>query len=222
MRTSISDYKGENGTMARPKKMAVAYRENPFIGNADISMPFPTRRKWTTVKGGKDIVDRETGIVESTAEITQVRWVDEEEFVKIFTRNLKLFFDLKPSTYKMLQVVLWQLQKIPNEDRILLNMTVTEEYFTQTEQKSMAKTTFHSCINELMGKNFIAQSYYGAGMYFINPHLFFNGDRVKFTQEFRKRKSAKTHREELEAMGQQILALEVPEKEELKLLEAVE
>ncbi len=206
--------------MAKKKDIAI-YKENPFVGNG-IAYSFPVRKKWTTVKGGKSIVDDETGNRESLAEVVQVQWVDEDEFVKIFTRNLKVFFDLKPTTYRMLQVVLWQLQKVPNADQILLNIKIVKEYFTQTEQPSISNASFYNCIRELMEKNFIAQSYFGSGLYFINPHLFFNGDRVKFTKEIRKRKNAKDHREQLEAMGQQILALEVPEKEEVKLLESVE
>lgn len=205
--------------MAKKKDIAT-YKENPFVGNG-IACSFPVRKKWITVKGGKSIIDDETGTWEATAEVVQVQWVDEDEFVKLFTKNLKIFFDLKPTTYRMLQVVLWQLQKVPNADQILLNIKIVEEYFTQTEQPSISNASFYNCIRELIGKNFIAQSYFGSGLYFINPHLFFNGDRVKFTKEIRKRKNAKDRREELEVMGQQALALEVP-KEEVKLLEAAE
>lgn len=205
--------------MARSKKDVTVHRENPFMGNG-IAYSFPVRQKKIMIKGGKAIVDRETGEEESSAEITQIKWVDGEQFIKIFTQNLKIFFDLKPTTFKILQVLLSQLQRVINSDIILLNITVVEDYFIQTKIKKISKASFHNCIKELIDKHFIAQSHLGAGMYFINPHLFFNGDRVKFTTEIRKRKNAKDQREEFEAMGQQTLALEVPEKEGAKLLEA--
>ncbi len=197
--------------MARSKKDVTVHRENPFMGNG-IAYSFPVRQKKIMIKGGKAIVDRETGEEESSAEITQIKWVDGEQFIKLFTQNLKIFFDLKPTTFKILQVLLSQLQSVINSDIILLNITVVEDYFIQTKIKKISKASFHNCIKELIDKHFIAQSHLGAGMYFINPHLFFNGDRVKFTTEIRKRK--------FETMGQQTLALEVPEKEGAKLLEA--
>ena len=39
-------------------------------------------------------------------------------------------------------------------------------------------------------------------MYFINPSLFFNGDRVKFSHEIRRRKGGKVSVAELESRGQ--------------------
>ena len=176
--------------MARSKKDVTVHRENPFMGNG-IAYSFPIRQKKIMIKGGKAIVDRETGEEESSAEITQIKWVDGEQFVKLFTQNLKIFFDLKPTTFKILQVLLSQLQSVINSDIILLNITVVEDYFIQTKIKKISKASFHNCIKELIDKHFIAQSHLGAGMYFINPHLFFNGDRVKFTTEIRKRKNAK-------------------------------
>ena len=132
--------------MPVPKKDVPIYKENPFL--EEISVPL--RRKRVTVQGGKAIVDKDTGEVENMAEVCSVQWVDNDQFIKLFTQNLKGFFDLKPSTFKMLQVVLHQVQKMPNSDLILLNLKVTEEYFTGTAQAPMAKTTFHRAINELL------------------------------------------------------------------------
>ena len=73
--------------MARKKDVDL-YEKNPFI--TQIS-GLKTRAKRVTAKGGKAIIDTTTGEVEDVAEIVSVHRVDNEQFVKIFTSNLKQF-----------------------------------------------------------------------------------------------------------------------------------
>lgn len=171
------------------KRGVTAYSANPFLDASTIT----TRRKRTVmVKGGKAIVDKETGQAEDMAEVVMVREVDDQQFVKIFTQNLKVFFDLTPGAMKLLQVVLHQVQQTPNSDRIMLNLAVVEEYFTQSHQEAISRASFHRAVHELLDKKFIAESVL-IGLYFINPHLFFNGDRVRFVQEFRRKRANADH-----------------------------
>lgn len=171
------------------KRGVVAYAENPFVESSTVT----TRRKRTVVvKGGKAIVDSDTGQTEDLAEVVMVREVDDQQFVKLFTANLKVFFDLSPVAMKLLQVVLHQVQRTPNHDQIMLNLALVEAYFTSTHQSPLSKTSFHRGIRELLDKKFLAESVL-TGLYFINPHLFFNGDRVRFVQEFRRKRADKVH-----------------------------
>lgn len=171
------------------KRGITAHSVNPFLDASTIT----TRRKRTVmVKGGKAIVDGETGLAEDLAEVVMVREVDDQQFVKIFTQNLKVFFDLTPGAMKLLQVVLHQVQQTPNSDRIMLNLAVVEEYFTQSHQEAVSRASFHRAVRELLDKKFIAESVL-TGLYFINPHLFFNGDRVRFVQEFRRKRAGADH-----------------------------
>lgn len=169
------------------KRGVTAYAENPFVKDLTVT----TRKKRVTVKANRAIIDTETGEYEDTAEICQVHQVDDGQFIKLFTGQLKQIFDLTPSTYKMLQVVLHQVQQTINGDLILLDLAVAEKYFTATDQPAMAKTTFHRAVKELIEKQFIAESIH-TGMYYINPALFFNGDRVRFVTEYRRRPSRPT------------------------------
>ncbi|RYD18199.1 MAG: hypothetical protein EOP88_23470, partial [Verrucomicrobiaceae bacterium] len=92
------------------RKEVVRHKENPFLQASGIA----TRKKRVTVKGNKAVVDMDTGEVEDVAEIVMVRTVDTEQFVKIFTQNLRVFFDLTSPTMKLLQVLLAQVQRTPN------------------------------------------------------------------------------------------------------------
>lgn len=167
--------------MARRKSDIQLHKENPFM--LEVSN-LKTKRKTVSVKSGKAIIDRDTGQVEDVAEIVSVHRVDNEQFVKVFTSNLKQFFNLKPTTYRMVQVLLHQLGKTPHRDTVYLNMGVAENYFTETEQRSVSKTAYYNAMRELIEKQFIAESTM-PNLYWINPSLFFNGDRVRFVKEYR-------------------------------------
>lgn len=171
------------------KKGVVSYRENPFLTP---TTAMATRKKRVIVSGGKAIFDRETGEVENVAEIVVVQQVDSEQFVKLFTGELKRFFDLTLATMKLVQVLLSQVQKAPNTDRVMLNLTVAEEYFATSTQDAMSKASFHRGVRELIDKQFIAETVL-SGLYYINPNLFFNGDRVRFVQEYRREKANQLH-----------------------------
>ena len=167
------------------KTGVTSYRENPFI---TASTAVTTRGKRIVVSGGKAIVDMQTGELENVAEIVMVRQVDSEQFVKLFTQNLRAFFDLTPVTMKLLQVLLSQVQKTPNTDRVMLNLMIMQDFFTEQKDEPMSKASFHRAVRELIDKKFIAETMLG-GLYFINPNLFFNGDRVRFMTEIRRGKS---------------------------------
>lgn len=206
MKPEEPEFKGKTGLPADSQKQAatvksrkqgvVAYKENPFVEQSTVT----TRRKRTVVvKGNKAIVDGETGQTEDMAEVVMVREVDDQQFVKLFTQNLRVFFDLTPGAMKLLQVVLHQVQRTPNHDQIMLNLAVVEDYFTRSELELMSKASFHRAIHELLDKKFLAESVV-TGLYFINPHLFFNGDRVRFVQEFRRKKANATHAAQAKAL----------------------
>ena len=168
--------------MARKKDVEL-HSENPFLKElGDIKRS--TKRRTITAKSGKAVVDLGTGHVEDVAEIVSVHQVDNEQFVKLFTSNLKQFFSLKPTSYRIVQVLLAQLGKAPRRDMVYLNMSVAERYFTETDQKPVSRSAYYSGMKELIEKGFIAESV-DPNLYWINPTLFFNGDRVRFVKEYR-------------------------------------
>ena len=74
------------------------------------------------------------------------------------------------------------------EDKIYLNYNSVKEYFETQNAKSPAKSTYMTSLAELVEKGFIAPSI-NPNLYFTNPAIFFNGDRVRFVTEIRKKKS---------------------------------
>lgn len=179
----------------------VKHKENPFLVENTVS----TRKRRTVVGGkGMAIVNTETGEVETAVEIVRVTTVDTEQFVKVFTQNLRVFFDLSSITIKLLEVLLSQVQKAPNTDKVMLNVSIAQDYFTETSREPISKASFHRAIKEMLDKNFVAETQL-SGLFFINPNLFFNGDRVRFVTELQRKKANEDHAEvvsRMQARGQ--------------------
>ena len=97
--------------------------------------------------------------------------VDNEQFVKIFTSNLKQFFNLKPTTYRMVQVLLHQLGRARDRDTVLSQRqrggTVFHLYRSEPDFKSILLQR-HARTHP---KGFIAEST-NPNLYWINPALF--------------------------------------------------
>jgi len=157
------------------------YDTNPFIG---AQAQYKRAKKRTVVKGGKAILDTETGEVEDMAEIVTTHEVDGEQFVKLYTSELKQLFSLTASSMRLLQVLLQQVQKSVGNDTILMNVGIMQRYFEALDAKPMSRPTFYRCINEMIEKAFIAPAADSRDLFFINPSLFFNGDRVRLVKEY--------------------------------------
>lgn len=160
------------------KKDAPRYQANPFMGEVHIKRG---SKKLTVGRAGA-LVNTDTGEINAT-EISMIKQVDRTEFVKLFAEGVKRFFELSPSGAKLLAYVLKVVQEVPGTDRISLHFMDYMERFPG-DQTGMKKTTFYRGFTELLSKGFIAQSVV-PNLYYINPKLFFNGDRAKFVTEYR-------------------------------------
>lgn len=171
------------------KRSVEVHKENPFLEGKD-ALRISTVKRRGPLASNRAVVNTETGEVENVAEIVKVYEVDDDKFVKLFSQNLRVFFSLKPSTFKMLEVLLYEMQKTPGNDRVYLNVEAAREYFESHGVEPIAKATFHKSITELVEKSFIALST-RQNLYFINPAIFFNGDRARFVTEYRRKKTSK-------------------------------
>lgn len=175
------------------------YEENPFVVDGRFQVPMRKRLKKLDTAGPLSISDGKGGEVR-TAEVREVITVDNDQFIKLFVSNLNVFFDLKPTTMKLVTAVISELsnKKYINGDQIYLNYKTVCDYFEKHDSKSMAKPSYMKALAEMTEKGMIAPSNL-PNLFYINPAIFFNGDRIRFVTEIRRKKSA---REELENAGQ--------------------
>ena len=175
------------------------YVENPLVAVGEIR----GKQKTVRVLGTGEMMDTSTGRVLAGTAVVVRKTVDDEHFVKVFAEGVKASFDLSPSGFKVFQLVLKSAQTGAfGADSIYL-------YFMDAVEDPdlpISQQTFHRGLKELLTKRFIAASN-RPNIYWINPHLFFKGDRVAFVTEYVKRSSETQApdiraRDAMEARGQ--------------------
>jgi len=165
--------------------MSVArYKINPFLEG----MLIPVKGKQVKLsKLGRDdnvLINHGTGEVLGT-HVTTYKKVDGEQFVKLFTANIALTFDLKSPGIKAFGVLLWVVQnKALAKDEIDLDVLALNEFTDAHSGKEpplrLSPATFRRGIAELEKAQIVAKTM-RQGRYFINPNFLFNGDRIAFT-----------------------------------------
>ncbi len=164
--------------MAR-KSSLPEYRENPFLDKLVVT----TRTKSVQVAPiGKDqdvYINAGTGEVAGT-EVRTYRQVDDAEFVKIFTANIALTFELGSAGIKAFNVLLFTVQKSGIErDVVSLDEYTLEDFLEFNPEKKMSLSTLDRGIKELVQQHIIAK-HVRPKQYFINPNFVFNGNRISF------------------------------------------
>jgi hypothetical protein len=158
-------------------------------------MTFPVKGKYVKLsKLGKDdniLVNQSTGEIQGT-HVTTYKVVDGEQFIKIFTVNIGMTFDLSAAGIKTFSVLLWSVQnRALSKDEVDLD-TFTLEEFTEAHKEPplrLSHATFKRGINELEKSQIVAKTI-RQGRYFINPNFVFNGDRIAFTTMIERNKKS--------------------------------
>jgi hypothetical protein len=181
------------------RKNILAYPENPFWQKTEVKLG----SKIVRVAGGMHINKNGESITHSGIHV--VKEVDENEFVKIYTKNIKAIFDLKPTAQRVLQYLITELQKTPNADAIYLAWVGAEEYFSEHNIKS-SRASFHRALTELIQKGFLAEST-KPNMFWFNPNLFFNGNRLTFIHEYKKKILLETKEQQKEPIDKSLIEI---------------
>lgn len=185
------------------------YKTNPFVAEGGFSIP--TKRKHETLQtmGPASVVVDGQQI--DVAQIVRVKQVDTERFVKVFVNHLAGFYDLTPTSMRLLTVLMQVVSdaRYMNADQIVLTEGIARETMKEHGQKPLSSASYYRAVNELIASGFIAPTE-TPPLFFINPAVLFNGDRVRFVTELRRERAtaAERDRQALEAAGQKQLSLE--------------
>lgn len=167
-------FKIEEKNEAPSLKKVARFKKNPFME----SLMVKTKSKRLTVAAGSKLIGRNGE--QSLTTIAQFISVDESQFVKVFLKDLAIWFDLSRPAIKTLGVIMWAMKESIGKDIISLDFHDVEEGGFK-----MSKYTFFRGISELIDNGVIAR-HIRPSLYFINPAIIFNGDRVRFVREYRK------------------------------------
>jgi hypothetical protein len=123
---------------------------------------------------GKTMVDESTGEYLKVINLgkNELKVFDNVKYTKLYDESISILKDFSSPTLKVWCYILTQLK--PTKDEVVFNMQDCIKFTGYT-----ASINVYKGITELLEKNYIARSIGKGGTYFINPNLFFNGDRRK-------------------------------------------
>ena len=160
-------------------------KENPFMLQAieEIENHIVKKYKSNTGSDKKGVViscDTDTGEVFKTSFIRQIE-VDEDKFAKLYLSNFAVFFELSQAAIRVFGYIMTCLT--PKKDMIIFFL---DECLIYTKYKS--KETIYRALAELVNAEIIARGQSDT-LWFINPLIVFNGDRVSFSKTYIKKKT---------------------------------
>ncbi|WP_323641093.1 hypothetical protein [Pectobacterium polonicum] len=158
---------------------------NPFCFETELKIE--TRKKNLTVSRGTELIERKDTSKSYFANIVHTQEVDKEEFIKLYTSQIKAYFDLTKTAYKVFFIFLRIYQDAIGKDHFYLSCKKAMSLAEKIDHFILSESIFYRGIKELIEKRIIAKTN-EKNWYFINPAIVFNGDRARFVSEIIKKK----------------------------------
>ena len=161
---------------------------NPLIEPTTIRLKNRVAR---TAMKERTLVDPETGEITAMAFIHTVDEKDDEHFVKIFAEGVKAVFGLNRTAARVFQAILtiYQNERMTGGFADCVRLYWFGEGLVG-QDIGMSELTFNRGLRTLIENKFLAPK--DPGVYWVNPTLFFKGDRVAFIREYRRKSSGRT------------------------------
>jgi hypothetical protein len=174
------------------------HQTNPFL--RDVVATLGDKRVAVSMKTNMVEIDHETGeMTHIPGQITKMISADRESFVKLYTAQIDAFFELSKAGRAVIKYLIWLHQQDANKHLFYLHPDQVREAGME-----IGKTAWYDGIGDLIGKKIVAASTL-PHMFFLNPAVFFNGDRTRLVIEVKKIRKREDVQIELEARGQQRL-----------------
>lgn len=153
------------------------HNENPFIPNLLIKKG---KKNIVIAKTDKALFNKSTGEMDDdTLFIGTKKDLDKDQFVKIFHSHLQAIFDLSKATLKVFGYI---ASVTEFGDKIIFDI---EDCKKHTGYSS--NNVIYKALTELLKADIIARTE-KAYLYYINPQVFYKGDRIVLVTEYRKKR----------------------------------
>lgn len=175
--------------------------ENPFLKNAIEQINKNVVKKYKSSTGTSraailHAVNPDTGeLLGHTSFIRQIE-VDEQQFAKFYLSNFKAFFNLSERSIRVFGYILTKLTV--NSDMFIF---LFDECMKYTQYKS--KKAIYSGLTELIQAEIIAKGKTDI-LFFINPLVLFNGNRITFAKTYVKRQTEQTNNKKIRSDKDQL------------------
>jgi hypothetical protein len=167
------------------KQLVYSHDKNPFLEAAE-----PVRIKRKRVRSNlaqKQILDADTGELVATSVIHEIQDKDSDEFVKVFSAGIAAAYELSKTAQRVFQAILQEYERAPMSSGFVDSVYLA--WFDDGlcgRAINMSEKTFQRGLKELLARGFLAPR--SPNLYWVNPSLFFKGDRVMFVKEYRRKK----------------------------------
>jgi|SRR6186713_136890 len=164
------------------KKLYFSPDQNPFASGTGV----PVKQK--LVKSSfkpEGLANIETGELVGVSMIHSIEHVDSDHFVKIFSAGIAASYELTRTGQRVFQAVLQVYENAPMSGGFIDAVYLAWFDDGLSGQKlEMSEKTFQRGLKELLAMEFISPK--APNIFWVNPALFFRGDRVLFLKEYRR------------------------------------
>lgn len=176
-------------------------KQNPFMPELLNTAPVKDRAKMIRTKKGfisrnLGCHDPATGEVLDDAMVMAIRTpLDTEGFVKMFSRGITQSFDLSKRGQELLRVILllYMTAKLPSATNDQIIFSYEDALSADYPRK---RPTFKSALNELCHFEFLCPVANQRDRYWINPNLFYKGNRLTLINHYVTGVAALDHKPE--------------------------
>jgi hypothetical protein len=127
-----------------------------------------------------------TGEQENILEVSTWHDYEADQFIKVYLKHLNVFFDISKNGQKLFEYSLFEAGRNKNRDAIFLHPKDTDKYHKAMGRSGFSPASFYRAADELCRLGILARSDV-SWRFFINPSIFWNGSRVRFITELRKK-----------------------------------
>ena len=180
----------------KKRRGLTVYHKNPFVVGGMVK---PKTKRLTNNRGDMMVVGETGEIIAPAAGFWQAQEVDAAKFVKLYVNGVRAFKELTNAGTRVFEVLYLEVQKNIGQDRVYLSFTSLDE------SVKLSQATFTRGMRELIDKGFVAPTD-AIAWYWLNPDFMWNGDRLAFVREYRKKNGG------LSDPRQQSLPLEVKDQ----------
>jgi len=168
--------------LPRIRDLVLSPLVNPLIEPQEVKV----QRRYIRTRINQDLINSSTGEVVGISAVHIIEERDDAEFVKVFAEGVKAAFDLTRTGYRVFQAVLSVYQQMNMKGGYA--EAVDLFWFGEGlngQALDMSEPTFNRGLRELLSKGFLYPR--SPSSYWVNPALFFKGDRVAFIREYRRK-----------------------------------
>ena len=179
-RLNVVEVPVEKIDLSGGKKQLEEHSSNPY--REDLLMSIKYGNKAIHTLGNDEPLYDKNGVLQPLKRvITKNEVVDKDKFVKVYVENIAEMFDLPKYALKLFHYILQQIEQGTDEIYLFPRDVVKACEWQSTNQ-------FDKALIVLCRRRFLAKSY-RTYWWYINPTIFFNGDRVAFIRMIRKENS---------------------------------